>query len=501
MKKFILVLSVIWLLFVSIVPRVVEVLNRNFIFLLDHGRDYEAVKNIVINHKPTLIGAEIGYGVAGFQGIFHGPFYFYFLSVPFILFNGDPYGGLLLMFAFGVLTIGASFLFAKKVLGPIGGIVMAALVALSPPIIAQSRFIWSPHPSSFFIVLALYFTYLIYRKKPRDIFLAAFFSGFIYNFEMAIVIPMSIALILYSVFIVRLRKVKQYLFLTGGFIAAFSPFILFEFRHGFQALKGFVGYFVSHQAKIVFQTDKFVENLSWFFYNFSDTFPKQNLFPYTIIFLVSILAVLSFSLKEKRPNLKFFLFYLLSLIAITFITFSLIRTHIFEYYLIHLNFVYLFLFSYVLVSSYAKRQIHFQILLTVFLMTFLFFGTVNAVDTFRKDLSDYGGMVKIRGKIEAIDYIYRDSKGEKFGLLIFSPPVYTYPYDYLLWWYGQRKYNYLPHREKRGVFYLLIEKDLSQPWTYKGWLETVVKSGKVIKETELPSGFIIQKRVTEDEET
>ena len=114
---------------------------------------------------------------------------------------------------------------------------------------------------------------------------------------------------------------------------------------------------------------------------------------------------------------------------------------------------------------------------------------------YKNDFNDSGGTHKIKGKINAIDYIYKDSKGKQFGLLIFTPPVYTYVYDYLIWWYGEKKYNYAPHKEKKGEFYLLIEVDPEKPWSYKGWLETVIKTGDVIYTKTLPSGFIIQKRV------
>lgn len=66
---------------------------------------------------------------------------------------------------------------------------------------------------------------------------------------------------------------------------------------------------------------------------------------------------------------------------------------------------------------------------------------------------------------------------------------------------GGRKYNYIPYDDKKGTFYLLIEPDPHKPWTYKGWIETVVKDGKVIKTVDLPSGFIIQKRIIEDGKT
>ena len=81
--------------------------------------------------------------------------------------------------------------------------------------------------------------------------------------------------------------------------------------------------------------------------------------------------------------------------------------------------------------------------------------------------------------------------------MAFTPPVYTYAYDYLIWWYGNRNYNYIPHKEKKGIFYLLMEPDSSKPWSYKGWLETVIKTGTILETKELPSGFVVQKRYAE----
>lgn len=489
-KKVLLVLAILWLLAVSIFPRVVEVLNRNFIFLLDQGRDYMAVKNIVVDHKLTLIGAEVGGGMAGLQGLFHGPFYFYLLSIPFVVFGADPYGGLLVMFLFGMLTIGAGFYFGKKTLGFFGAFIMTFLIALSPPLISQSRFIWSPHPAAFFIILAFYCAYRAYEMKKRFLFLAAFFTGFIYNFEFAMAVPMSIAFFLYTLFLIR-KRLQLFVFVAGGFIVAYSPLILFNIRHGFQALKGMVTYF-SHAEKLSIKIDHLA-----FFRNFFDTFPHQQIIPPFLFLFIFVTALLYFISQEKKKNMYYFIFFLIGTWIITFLISIFVKTTIFEYYLIHINIIIIFLFSYIFVRSFEKKKIFFQTIFTVFFGTFLFYGTVNSIDITRRDYSDLGGMSKIKGKIEAIDYIYKDAKGREFGLLIFAPPIYTYQYDYLIWWHGERKYHYLPHKNKSGLFYLLIEKDLGKWWTYKGWFETVVKTGKVIETKELPSGFIIQKRIDE----
>jgi hypothetical protein len=74
-------------------------------------------------------------------------------------------------------------------------------------------------------------------------------------------------------------------------------------------------------------------------------------------------------------------------------------------------------------------------------------------------------------------------------------PIYTYPYDYLFKTYGKETYGYVPGSEKKGLVYLIIEPDGSKPWTYKGWLETVIVGGDIISTTTLGTGHIIQKRI------
>ena len=81
-----------------------------------------------------------------------------------------------------------------------------------------------------------------------------------------------------------------------------------------------------------------------------------------------------------------------------------------------------------------------------------------------------------------------------FNLLVFTPAVYTDAYGYLIFWHGGKKYGYIPGKEKTSTFYLLIEPDRSKPWSYKGWLETVIKTGNIIETTTLPTGLIVQKR-------
>lgn len=494
--KRLLIILLVLLIGVGVIVRSVETINKNYIFGFDHGREYLITREIVVEHHLRLIGESLGAGSAGIQGIFHGPGFYYFLAIPFILFNGDPYGGIVLMLLFGLAALLLVFLLGKKIFGASEGLVMTVLTALSPPLIAQSRAIWNSFPSTFFILLSFYFTYLI-NKNRLYVFPAAFFAGFVYNFEFAIAVPLTLSLVIYSLAFFKKKDLKAYLYLLLGFIFAYSPMILFEIRHNFMAVRGVINYFITpknNESSLSFLQNQF-DHLGSFIFNIADSFPNRDLLPsFTLLILISTGFVVLLK-KEKRQDVKNFLYYLLILPIATFISFSFLRNAVYQYYLFHLVLVYIIIFSYILISSYRHRMYG---IFAVFGVIFIMYSATSVpvfFKTFLYDIKDYGGDAKIKGKVDAIDYIYNDAKNKEFGLLVFSPPVYTYPYDYIMYWRGKEKYGYIPPAEKKKEFYLLMEVDPSKPWSYKGWLETVIKDGKVVNEIVLPSGIIIQKRV------
>jgi len=495
MKK-IEIIILIFIIAVSLLSRSIEVLNKNYVFGFDQGRDYLAVKSIVIDHKLTLIGSEVGAGLAGLSGIFQGPFHYYFLSVPFILTRGDPYGGLVLMFLFSMLSVSFSYFLGKKILGEIGGLTTALLVTLSPMFVAQARFVWNSNPSTLFILLAFYFTYMGLGKKSKFIFLSAFFSGFIYNFQFAVSIPLCVGLIFYYIFIVKLRETKKYASLILGFVIAFLPMFLFEARHDFMGIKGFAIYLFGPKeagASLLPSQRIITDHLNSFFNAFIDVFPKNIISP-QVLLLVVILPAIYYLYREKNDHLKKFVTFLFLLFPVYFVAFLFFRNAVWVYYLIALNITYMLLFSHSVSSVFKNNNQKVKIFYILFLLFVLVKTLPMLVKVFNYDIHDYGGTAKIKGKVDAIDFIYNDARGKKFSLFIFSPPIYTYPYDYILWWHAKEKFGYMPDNVKNGIFYLLIEKDNDQPWRHKGWMETVIKDGIVIWEKELPSGFIVQKR-------
>lgn len=494
LRERIVVALLLFCILLGIVSRSVEVINKNYIWGFDHGRDYFLTKEIAVDHNLRLIGTPLGAGSAGFQGVFHGPGYYYFLAIPFLIYDGDPYGGVVLMFVFGIASLAMGFILGKKLFGISGGLVLATLIAISPPLISQSRSIWNSHPSTLFILLSLYFTHAMFlEKKNSHIFLASFFAAFVYNFEFAVAVPMCVSLLIYSIYYFR-ANFKRYLYLAAGFLVGLIPMIIFEIRHGFSAITGMISYvFSSNKAThdLTF-IENAIDHLNSFLYGFINTFPSQNIFTAQSLSIV-LGVILLFVLRGEKGRIKSLIHFMLLSIIVTFLIFLMLRNAVYFYYLLHLTVFYIVIMTYVVMMLYKMRSLLSAFLLFIFCF-FLLVSIPKYLAMINYDLYDYGGDAKIRGKTDAIDFIYKDANGEEFGLLVFTPPVYTYPYDYLVEWYGKNRYNYIPHKEKKGNFYLLMEVDPSKPWSRNGWLETVIKTGDIVYEKKLDSGLIVQKR-------
>lgn len=477
------------IMLVGVALRSVEVLNKNFLFGIDQGRDYLAVEKIVKEGKLTLIGPEIGAGFASLNGVFHGPYYFYSLVLPFLIWGGNPYGGLVLMFFFGVSSLLLFFFMANKIFGFKVAMVATFLFSLSPLITSQSRFMWNSHPSTFFILLAFWFTYKMIDGRGKYFFLATFFAGVIYGFEIGISIPLVISQFLFAILFLKIKDIRFYLSGVLGVAIAHLPFFLFDIRHNFMQMRGILGSLFSSLTKqgSIDSASLFADHLVNFWHNFRNTFVLSWIFP--LLLLVLMLYVLHEAKRRKisLPEVPFVNF-LLILPVVSFVIFLFLKTAVWDFYLIQLHIAYILLFAYFSLIRITKIRILFIALLILMIP-----GLFKELRRAYVDYYDFGGTAKIKGKIEAIDYLYKEAGGNKFNVLVFTPPVYDYAYQYLFNWYGQKKYGYTPGHERGGELYLLIEPESSGLW-HKGWLETVIGPGEVIKEEKLPSGFIVQKR-------
>lgn len=508
-KYFFLLFIVIFLWGIGL--RAVEVLSGNYIFNFDAGRDLLVAQKIVVDHKLTLIGAEIGSGSAGINGIFQGPGYYYLLAIAYWLFGGDPYGALLLMFVCGVLSLYLVYWSIRRIFDEKTALLSLFLIGASPLLASQSRFIWSPHPGTVLLVLLFYFMYQVPRKSRLFAPLALITAGLTYHFELAMTVPIVFAILLSLPTVYRIRDVRVYLYSAISLMAVFFPFFLFEMRHGFMAIKSA---FIYNTPQGPVGGDvwflRITDHLGPYIANAVNSFATEHGFiPLNLLGILCgllLAALVYFSVRTKHRQKRLLFQFLLLLLVVSYATLLFLNNIIWDYYLIHAHFIYIYIFAYSFFFVWGNMRKSLTLktvwgLLCIFLLSMIMSSVWRMKSNYTYDYHDYGGFEKIKGKKAAIDYVYQDAKAslpagrQEFSVFVFVPPIYAYPYEYLFATYGKKKYGYTPGSEKKGLVYLIIEPDPSKPWTYKGWLETVIVDGEIINTVTLPTGHIIQKRV------
>ena len=488
----------IFVLFIGVALRAQELISHNFLFLLDQGRDMMAVKGILYDHHQTLIGPA-----TSLRGVFQGPLWYYLLALSTAIFGKDPWGGIVLMFAISISVLLVVYFLMKKLFGEKVALISLFLFSVSPEAIAAATYAWNPHPMWLLIVAYIFSFYsVIYRSKKFNIILWPII-GLMFHFQTALAVFILLATIIYTlVFQRKLILNRNFLIGIALFVCTFIPQIIFDLRHNFLMSRSALNlFFGSEQGLFVGGENKgyldlIKSHIFSFYDNYSSAFIRESgiakYVPY--LFIISVLwGILQVKKRSKLFSQREsdFILFISKLLSIVFLLSFIYPFPIRYWFLTGFQSFYLIVLGLILSKLLIDRLGRVIILIFFIILTL---NSLQKIDILYIHPKNDGGAEKIKGKLAAIDYVYKDSKESNFNLLVFTPAVYTDAYDYLIWWYGGRKYNYIPRKEKEGTFYLLIETDRSKPWSYNGWLETVIKTGNVVETKSLPTGLIIQKR-------
>ncbi len=223
-------------------------------FLGDEGRDVLIVKHI-LEGDLTFLGPTASVG-----GFFLGPIYYYFM-VPFLwLFGLNPVGPAVMVALFGIATVYLVYRVGKEFFGEKAGFIASALYAVSPLVIAYSRSSWNPNLMPFFSLLSIYITYKAVTRKSWRFLMAL---GVILGVTMQLhylAIFLCVVIVLYLA-ITSLKKpvnlIKQYFLVFAGFLIGFSPFLVFEVRHGFPNITTIVRFMFGSTGETGFLGENF----------------------------------------------------------------------------------------------------------------------------------------------------------------------------------------------------------------------------------------------------
>ena len=192
----------------------------------DQGIDFLVVRDMIINHKLTLIGIKTS--VADF---YQGPNYLYILLPFFWVFNFHPLAGAVSALIVSILTIIVLYVLCLKFLNQRVAILSSILFAVSPEFVKFGNTPLYQHFLPLFIFLSLFMFFKIQRNPKATNFLwLGFFLGFALELHF-LAITLVLAILVYL--LIFHRAFKQIINLLLGLIVGLLPTIIFELRHGF----------------------------------------------------------------------------------------------------------------------------------------------------------------------------------------------------------------------------------------------------------------------------
>lgn len=243
--------SIIGILIVAAFLRLYKI-GDYMTFLGDEGRDALVVYNI-LHGKLTLLGPTSSVG-----GFFLGPIYYYFMA-PFLwLFQYDPVGPAVMVGLVGTATVFLVYKIGSEFFNKTAGIIAALLYAISPLVIAYSRSSWNPNLMPTFSLLTLYVLYRSIVSKNTWLMIV---SGILFGITMQLHYVATFLGLIIIVYVITLRLffergkffgkimqiIKDGMSLLIGFLIGWSPFLAFEFRHGFLNLQSIAKFILNSE--------------------------------------------------------------------------------------------------------------------------------------------------------------------------------------------------------------------------------------------------------------
>lgn len=495
MKKMFILFGLLTILTIGSWLRLSGILTNSFAFTYDVGRDMLAVENIVVNHKISFIGQT-----TGIEGIFYGPWWYIFLSVPFFIFSGNPQGIAFFVGFIGISTILLSYIVGKKIGGVFLGLIFSAFISFSSIIVVSSSQIWNPNLIPFFVLVVFLMLYTFsFDSKPKtsktNLLLFGLLLGIIIDMQIVfgILLFLSICISLILIFRKRLR-IKEIPFFVLGLLLIFSPRIIFEIKHDFLMTKTFISAFSngSMSPKQFPISDGFFSGLNSLFNTWNATLAGQNSMVGFILITFVFLSLLFFYKKIENTQ-KQFIQTILIVIVIFLIGFTFFNQAIWPHYLVGVPVFYILLASLMISSTRIILKKSWVIFSILFVLFWINLNPVQVLDNIRKPLWE-GNAAVYRNQVAIIDYVYNDAKGRDFKYIAYTPAVYDYSYRYLFSWYGKKKYGYIPVQKSTELFYVILEPDYDLPFRLRDWLRDREGDGIIQKEKIVKGGIMVQTR-------
>jgi len=438
-----------------IMVRLPSLISHSVAYTYDQGRDFIAGANIILTHHLPFIGPT-----TGISGLFHGSWWYYYLSIPYFIFKGLPIGFYYANLCIHLFCLLVIMWFVGKKTNYILGLFTGLFIAFSPYFIFTSLFVGNNIMVLPSLLLFLITNYFIFKEKNNKLLLYFFnglFLGFVAEFELSFglfIIPTYIiAHLLFPQLRRVVKNVKTISFTFCGLAIAFLPRALFELKNGFEQTKVLLSFFSKpklYNPKPF--NDILYDRVLLFLGYWKGIFPNEY---WCYFFSIAIIFTLVYLIVKKKKISTYVLF--LGYLLLGLFLFSLTYKDNFwgNYYE---GIQYIIVFSMIFLFAQISLKVKYMKYVYICIISIFFITQIFSLvqSNQKKPIKD--GLAIQEDVMNLI--LSKESTKKDFCLRIYTPPVIPHTYNYLLLYNKlQGKINTPSSEWIDGTCWFIVEAD------------------------------------------
>ena len=456
-----------------------SVRNGEVNFFNDVARDFLLLQELD-EKKIVLIGPR-----SSTNGLFHGPLWSYINYPSYFLGNGDPVVVAWFWIFLECIFLLTSFYIVKKLFGTFISLIFVLLISVK--MVPHLNSVFHSEATFFFIPIFFFTIYMyIQRKKSTYLVFHLLVLAILIQLEVGIGIQFFILSALLIFWFIFKKKLWKHLFAFSLMPVFLSNLILFDLRHDLRMARALVDTGGSFHFFTTFS--------SWIENRINNTISLQlfegqpnNLFVFTIFFIIMVLTIVSVRKKNKRREIYLlFVFYYFGYIIMSFFNKGILLFH-YTYLLMPLTALWL--------VSFLKGKYKIVFMLIIGLVYILNLRSSQSYVNVRRnavgnDYNSWKGLSKVAQEVIAIQ------KGKEFGYYVFAPDALAYQPRYAMIYNfkiaNAKAYEYV----KKPITYVIAAPPPgNNPYmTHVWWRKVQVKISSEPAETKkFTSGFTIEK--------
>lgn len=431
-------------------------LNTDLLFHRDQGLHSQAIWQIWHEKDFSLLGHP-----SDVDGLIHAPIYYWLMLPSYALSGGDPVAASLFQIGLETFSIIFFYFSVKRIFNFTTANYALLLYTFSYSLVSYSRWLVNVTP----ILPFVNFLIFLYSKKNRSnaySFLTGILIGSMAQFNAAI----GTFLLPFNLWFYR-QKISYFIFNLIGFFLPSIPLVLFDVRHQFVITSAVLRFIKGGDG--LGESFTLINNLKVLLTEVIHALNLSHPLLVVIVFIISLFAI-----HKKQSFLLLYL--LLPVLGLSF--FKRGALSFFFVPLLPLTLVFI-------ANLLSKLKFIGFILLTIFTVSNLIL--LSKIYTPTNALIPIGdsNLITISDRQKTIDWLYQKAEGKPFSVWFYNLPYFQDDaWNYLLIWYANKKYGYLPERTasfskgdlaESKYFFAVFEPDYDKPSRQKDWFDTIYK--------------------------